>query len=295
MTTTVTAPTYDDSTVVLPAPGAGPGNWAGASSVVLADGVFWLAYRVRRPLTAGRGVATVVAKSSDGLSFESVAELRRESFGAESFERPALLRRPGGGWRLYVSCAVPGSKDWWIEAIDAPTPEQLPAGRRHTVLANDPTAAYKDPVVMADGSQWRMWVCRHPLDIPGAEDRMSTWFATSLDGLDWHLEREVLAGRVGAWDARGARVTAIVGSDPLTVLYDGRATAEQNWFETTGVAVERDGVLVSVSDSPAAQSPAGDGALRYANAVPLPDGSVRYYFEASRPDGAHDLRTLLVP
>jgi hypothetical protein len=294
MTTTLMVPSFDGSTVVLPAPGDGPGNWSGASSVVLVDGVFWLAYRVRRPLTVGRGVATVIAKSSDGLHFETVTSVRREDFGAESFERPALLARPDGGWRLYVSCATPHSKHWWIEAIDADTPEQLNAGTRRVSLAGDRSQAFKDPVVVADETGWRMWVCRHPLDVVGAEDRMSTWLATSDDGLDWQLQGEVLAPRAREWDSRGARVTAILSFDPLTVLYDGRASAEQNWFETTGVAVERDGVLVSVSDVPAARSPEGDGALRYANAVPLPDGSIRYYFEASRADGAHDLRTLVV-
>jgi hypothetical protein len=294
MTTTLMVPSYDGSTVVLPAPGDGPGNWAGASSVVLVDDVFWLAYRVRRPLTVGRGVATVIAKSADGVSFETVTCVRREDFGAESFERPALLARPDGGWRLYVSCATPHSKHWWIEALDADTPEQLSDGNRRVVMAGDKSQAFKDPVVVADGNSWRMWVCRHPLDVVGAEDRMSTWLATSTDGLDWQLQGEVLAPRPQEWDARGARVTAILSFEPLTVLYDGRASAEQNWFETTGVAVQRDGVLVSVSDVPAAQSPEGDGALRYANVVPLPDGSVRYYFEASRADGAHDLRTLVV-
>ena len=97
---TLDLPSFDDATVVVPAPGVGPGNWAGAPSALLEDGTFWITYRVRRPLDRGRGVAVVVARSEDGVRFEPVAHVRREQFGAESFERPALGRLPEGGWRL---------------------------------------------------------------------------------------------------------------------------------------------------------------------------------------------------
>src|SRR5215213_4618071 len=103
-------PTYDDAELVVQAPDAGPGNWSGAASAVLVDGTFWLTYRIRRPLTEGRGVAVVVARSSDGVSFEPVTEVQREAFGCESFERPVLAPLPGGGWRLYLSCATYDSK-----------------------------------------------------------------------------------------------------------------------------------------------------------------------------------------
>ena len=75
------------------------------------------------------------------------------------------------------------------------------------------------------------------------------------------------------------------------MLYDGRANAEENWFEKTGIARDRNGVLAADPHGPAAASPYSDGALRYAAAVPLPDGRTRFYFEAASPDGAHDLWT----
>src|SRR3954454_19629039 len=144
---TLPLPAYDDATVVVPAPDIGPGNWSGAASAVLVDGTFWLTYRVRRPLTEGRGVSVVVARSSDGIAFEMVAEVHREAFGCESFERPVLVPVPGVGWRLYLSCATPGSKHWWVDSLTAATPAELPHGERRVVLPGDAAVAVKDPVV----------------------------------------------------------------------------------------------------------------------------------------------------
>ena len=158
------------------------------------------------------------------------------------------------------------------------------------VLPGDSSVAVKDPVIEVRPDGWHMWVCCHPLDEPGHEDRMTTRHMTSPDGLTWHDRGVVLSGRPGQWDARGARVTAVLSHEPLTVLYDGRPDAASNWYERTGVAGLRDGELRPVDDV-VIGSPHGDGALRYACAVPLADGRTRFYFEAARPDGAHDLLT----
>ena len=293
---TLLLPTADDATVVVPAPGPGPGNWAGAASAVLVDGVVWLTYRVRRPLAEGRGVAVVVARSADGVAFEEVAQVQREAFGCESFERPVLVPVPGVGWRLYLSCATYDSKHWWVDSLTAATPEELPVGRRQVVLPGDDATAVKDPVVTyhpeGGAEAWVMWLCCHPLTERGHEDRMTTRRLTSSDGLAWEDRGEVLAGRPGAWDQRGARVTAVLAEEPLTVLYDGRPDAASNWHETTGVARWDGGRLVA-SDAEPLASPHSDGAWRYATAVPLPDGRTRFYVEAARPDGAHDLVTVV--
>ena len=95
-TATITLPDLDRAEVVVPAPDAGPGNWAGAASATVVDDLVYLTYRVRRPLPDGRGVSTVVARSRDGVHFETVSEVWRDAFGAESFERPVVLRTPAG-------------------------------------------------------------------------------------------------------------------------------------------------------------------------------------------------------
>ena len=291
--TTSTLPhlAVDDAQVVVPAPGSGPGNWAGAASAFQDGDDTYLTYRVRRPLTEGRGVSTVVARSRDGVRFEPVCEAFRDDFGAESFEKPVVLRTPEGGWRLYLSCATPDSKHWWIEALDADRPEDLPTGRRTVVLAGDDRVAVKDPVILVDDAgHWHAWICEHPLSEPGHEDRMSTAYATSRDGLHWRRVGTVLAPRPGEWDARGARVTTVVSLDPLVVLYDGRPTAADNWHERTGVATgSLAGVLTADPAGGVTASPHSDGALRYVTQVTLSDGTVRRYAEMARPDGAHDL------
>ncbi|MER7557874.1 hypothetical protein ABTZ46_13090 [Nocardioides sp. NPDC126508] len=288
-------PSYDGAELVIPAPGEGPGNWAGAASAVLVDGVFWLTWRNRRPLSDGRGVTVTVARSTDGVRFETVTEVHRDQFGCESLERPVLVPLPEGGWRLYLSCATWDSKHWWVDSLTADTVEGLPEGDRRIVHPGSDTVAVKDPVIGIDPvtQTWQMWLCCHPLAEPGHEDRMTTRYLTSTDGLEWHDDGEVLAGRPGQWDARGARVTTVVSHDPLVVLYDGRADAESNWYETTGIARWDGARLVADPEAAPVASPHSDGAFRYASAVALPDGRIRYYVEAAREDGAHDLITLV--
>ena len=270
-------------TVAVPAPGDGPGCWTGAPSAALAgDGAVLLAYRVRD--VERRGAAVVVARAADGERFEPVAVLDKERFGAESLERPALVRTDDG-WRLYVCCATPGSKHWWIDALDAGDPAALAGAEARTVLPGDERTGVKDPVVRREGSRWRAWICCHPLDEAGEEDRMTTALATSDDGLAWHWEGIVLAPRPGAWDARGTRVTAVLPDG--RAFYDGRAAKEENFRERTGVAEPAAGGLAAAGDRPVAD-------VRYLDVLPLPDGGWRLYYEAPLPDGSHELRTELV-
>jgi hypothetical protein len=273
-----------------------PGSWAGAPSVLRDDdGVWWLAYRLRRPIGEGRGYANVVARSDDGVRFTTAARVSSTDLGAESLERPALVRTPEGRWRLYVSCATPGTKHWRVELLEAGSVEELPEATPLTVLPGSATAAVKDPVVRFVDGEWHLWASVHPLDDPDATDRMITDHATSPDGVTWTWRGSVLAGTPGTWDARGVRISTVF-LDGATgwALYDGRATAEENWEERTGLAWIDGNRYTADPDGPLLASPHLLGGLRYADAVALADGSVRWFYEATRPDGGHELRTVLL-
>jgi hypothetical protein len=186
-----------------------------------------------------------------------------------------------------MSCATPGSRHWRIDALDAGDPAALATAEATTVLAGDARTGVKDPVVRRGPRGWTAWICCHPLELAGEEDRMSTALATSGDGLRWSALRTVLAPRRGTWDARGTRVTAVLPDG--RAYYDGRATREENFSERTGIAEPGpDGSLVAVGDAPVA-------GVRYVDALALPGGGLRLFYEAPLPDGSHELRTALSP
>jgi hypothetical protein len=275
--------------VAVPPPDLGPGSWAGAPSAALEDdGSFVVAYRVR---IVDRDVArTVVATSADGEHLNTVAVVDRARFGAHSMERPALVRTRAGRWRLYLCPASgdwPRSKHWWIALLEADDPAGLADAEPRTVFPGDERTAVKDPVIRWADGRWHAWICCHPLEEPGEEDRMTTAYATSDDGLEWKWHGTALAGRPGMWDARGARVTAVLPDG--RAAYDGRATKGENFSERTGLA--------RPSGRPGALAPAGDEPIsdaRYLEVLPLPDGAYRLYYEAPLPDESHELRTELI-
>ena len=310
--TTIPVPDVSRSVLAVSPPEPAAGFWAGGPSACVDVDDLLLAYRVRRPVGDGRGYGVVVARWPRGalagadavpqLEIETV--LGREDFASDSLERPALRRRPDGGWALWISASTPGTAHWRIDLLEAAEPSRFRAADARTVLTGVPSGgghdktAVKDCVVLHHEGAWWMWACVHPLEDPQATDRHWTDLLHSADGVDWQYHGTVLTPRPGHWDARGTRATAaLVGTDGNVLLaYDGRASAARNYAEQTGFATgSLTGTLTPVGDEPAAVSPYGDGALRYLEVVTLPSGDLRLFFEAANADGAHELRTQLLP
>lgn len=274
------APGSTHAEVAVAAPGPGPGNWTGASSAAYGpEGELVIAYRVRT--RDRRGAAVIVARVGGNTEVTAVCTLEKERFGAESLERPALVHN-GDGWRIYMSCATPGTKHWRIDALDARDPSRFGESKAVTVFPGSEVMGVKDPVIRRSGGAWHAWICCHPLEDPGEEDRMTTAYASSADGLDWRWMGDVLRGRPGRWDSRGARVTSVLPGG--RAYYDGRASKEENFSECTGIASPEGahGRLIAEGDAPVAN-------VRYLDVVPISSGGHLAFYERPRPDGSHEL------
>ncbi len=286
-------PEPERSVVAIEPPGREEGSWAGASSAVFTGDSIVMAYRMRTG--SQRGCEVAVARSTDGVRFETIQLITREELACESLERPALVLTDWGTWRLYLSCATWGTKHWRVEMVEAPAPDAFDPEKRIMVLPGDATAAVKDPVIRVRGGMWHLWASVHPLDDPAATDRMTTDYASSPDGVDWTWHGHALTGRPGEWDQRGVRVSAVrFEQGQLVAHYDGRASAAENFEERTGVAAGIGPAALAADGS----VPIGGGAdgtlgLRYVDIVALGDGRERWYYELTRPDGLHELRTEL--
>jgi hypothetical protein len=293
-------PAFDpeDGVTVLEPAAPGPGNWVGCPSVLYdpARESVLLTYRRRRPRGEpdDRGYRCAVAESSDGVHFRDVWTIDRSEVGSTSLERFNLHRDPDGRYLLYLSYEHPEDGRWRIEVIEDTRPDGFDPARRATVLtpAATGTAAVKDPYVVRAGPAYLMLVSTFLTDAGPAP----TYLATSLDGLSFRWEGELLGVGTG-WDRYQARLSSVLATDAGFVgFYDGAAGPEEDTEERLGVAVSADlrrWERLTV-DAPWAVSPYATGSLRYVDALPL-EGEWWLYYEVARADGSHELRLNRVP
>jgi predicted GH43/DUF377 family glycosyl hydrolase len=288
-------PQPEKSVIAIRPPETGAGNWVGAPTAIRHGDAIFLAYRLRRPIGQGRGYAIAIARSADGENFETLQMITKDQMDTESLERPVLVSLPDGRWRLYLSCATFGTKHWRVEVMEADDPGSFDPATRRTVLPGSEASAVKDPVIVQHDGRWHLWACTHPLADADQTDQMVTEYATSPDGLQWTWHGVALGRRPGEWDSRGVRVSAVrftVGG--VVAFYDGRATAQENYEERTGLAMgSGPAALSAVGHEPVAQAADGARGLRYVSVVDLGDGRERLYYELTRADGSHDLVTEL--
>jgi hypothetical protein len=275
-------PRWKNSRLVLSA-AHGAGNWLGAASALIRGGYIYLAYRERHAIDKGRGNRVYLARSpiDDGIDFDTFWAIGKADMDAASLERPALDVAPDGDWFLYLSCATHNSKHWRIDRLRARDPRDFSAGSRQTIFPGSPAFGIKDPVIIRNGNDLRIWATRHPLS-EGDEN------ADQMTSVDACTGEPVMTPKANTWYSRGTRITAIVGE---YAYFDGRASASQNFEERTGIARWNGSSYIPIAGP--VSSPLGGGALRYVSVITIPDGRLRLYYESATTYGSHELRTEL--
>ncbi len=310
----LTPPAFNpvEGTTIFKPPGDGPGYWAGAPSAMYDEEreEFLISYRHRRPIELGRGFECLIAASPDGINFKTIWTVTKEELNARSIERPALVKIPGGTYRLYTSIADNHDHRWRIEMLEAETPENFPHEPGIPVLTPDGLGVegVKDPYVIFvggttylyaayavsgdSGQSWKDLHTQHGDNVFTLQTvYMPTGLAVSSNGRDFEWTPDVLSPGPG-WDRNQTRVCALLPMERgFICYYDGETGGEDAYDERTGIAVTFD--LINFQrlslDGPYLQSSGEGGCLRYLDCVPK-DNELFFYYEYAREDGAHETR-----
>lgn len=296
---------------------AGPGNWVGACGVVYdtESSEYYLYYRIREPRPV-RGGRCRLARSADGLNFETIWESSKADYETASIERGGLMRRADGGWRLYISYVDPADDRWRVDLIDAERPDAFHPGDRREVLTAATIGAegVKDPFPFEyEGKVYLLLSYATTLDGLSSEQKeamhasadiyntgltkSSSGLAVSEDGgVSFRWLGDIFSPSESGWDRYAARLSAIAYRAPVFVgFYDGSASFEENYEERLGVATSVDLTQWQrlTPDAPLIQGPGSTGSIRYVDFVDFPDHTALYY-EMTRPDGSHEIRRNLI-
>lgn len=302
--------------VVMEPAADGAGSWIGCPGVLYepAEERLWLTYRHRRPrgVEEDRGWRCGIGLSSDGLEFNEVWAVEKHELGTSSMERFCLAKDPvADGYLLYISYVDPADNRWRIDVVEAASPSELDVRKARPVLtaASTGTEGVKDPWVLTVGPATYLFASFASADGLNPADRERahaeadvyntgltthpTGLATSLDGRSFTWQGEVF-GVGTAWDRYQARLsTAVRSGGAYLGLYDGSASADENYEERCGLAISHDLRQWHrlTPEVPWVTTPHATGSLRYFAAAEV--GTELYlYYESARPDGSHDLRLI---
>ncbi|MBC7289356.1 MAG: hypothetical protein H5T86_15210, partial [Armatimonadetes bacterium] len=172
----------------------------------------------------------------------------------------------------------------------------------------------KDPVVINVAGLWHMIVSYAPTPKGLSEEakaemhatgdvynvgvtKSHTGLATSVDGVNWTWEGDILSPPDEGWDAYCTRIGAVLYRPPVFVgFYDGSRSVEENYEEKAGLAISFDMRKWRriTPNGPYVLSPHASRAIRYVEVIEA-QAALWYYYEYTRPDGSHELRASRVP
>ncbi|MBP9902975.1 MAG: hypothetical protein KBH45_16060 [Verrucomicrobia bacterium] len=283
--------------------------WAGAPSVARdAQGVFWLAARMRSPEFARslRGYEIRLLRSTDGIHFERVKSIRRADVPIPGFERPAL-RFDSASKKFKLYACGPWREGPWaiIKFADADSPEKIdPTTARPVIQAPAPryerdvsVTEYKDPVILQAEGKYHCYV----IGYIRRNERIFHYI--SDDGEKWQPVGDVNAPVMDltGWHNFFVRPSSVL---PLGVgylfVYEGSST---QWFDPVynigiglGFTFDLHHVTELTPASPLALSttPGSFHTFRYSDWHWV-NGEIWVYAEVSKANSAHEIRLFRIP
>jgi len=283
--------------------------WAGAPSVARdAQGVFWLAARMRSPEFARslRGYEIRLLRSTDGIHFERVKSIRRADVPIPGFERPAL-RFDSASKKFKLYACGPWREGPWaiIKFADADSPEKIdPTTARPVIQAPVPryerdvsVTEYKDPVILQAEGKYHCYV----IGYIRRNERIFHYI--SDDGKKWQPVGDVNAPVMDltGWHNFFVRPSSVL---PLGVgylfVYEGSST---QWFDPVynigiglGFTFDLHHVTELTPASPLALSttPGSFHTFRYSDWHWV-NGEIWVYAEVSKANSAHEIRLFRIP
>lgn len=286
-------PDLNSYRVIARPEGEGKGFWAGGcSSLKDTRGKIWLTYRLRNP--EKRGHKLCIAKSLDGVNFQTVKEINKNHFeNIESLERASILQDPSTGrYKLYLS--LEKERKWYIYKLqDVVCPEEFDPSTAKAVFSpsseREDTRKVKDPYIVNFCNSWFMFYSGS-----GEEPQEKVFLATSQDGERWTYRGVVLQRSL--WHNYHARVSCIIPEEKgFLCFYEGSSSS---WYEphfnlNIGFAYTADmkNFFDLTPQGPVLSSPTRGNfsTIRYVDYVFLNDRII-FYYEAARKDDAFELR-----